>query len=117
MAEALPRHRLVAFGFPRPLRVLSAGAAALLLVVTVWQAPHTVHHLLEEGADGDRGCAVATSAERTPAIAPGVVIVAAVASAEFTSVPAGQPTLPIPASEAFSARAPPALLGLIVFAE
>jgi hypothetical protein len=89
----------------------------LLVVVTVWQAPHTVHHLLEEGADGDRGCAVASSAERTPAIAPGVVVVAAVASEEFASVPAGQPTLAVPARAAFSARAPPALLGRIVFAE
>lgn len=104
-------------GFPRLLRVVSLGGAALLAIVTVWQAPHTVHHLLEQGADGDRGCAVATSAERTPAIAPGVVVVAAVASAEFRSVPTGQPTLPVPPSAAFSARAPPPLLDLIVFAE
>jgi hypothetical protein len=94
-------------GFPRLLRVLSPGVAALLAVVTVWQAPHTVHHLLEEGADGDRGCVVATSAERTPATAHGVVVVAAVASSEFGSVPAGQPTLPVPPTAPVSARAPP----------
>jgi hypothetical protein len=92
---------------PRLLRVLSPGVAALVAVVAVWQAPHTVHHLLEEGADGDRGCVVATSAERTPATAHGLIVVADVALWEFASVPAGQPTLPVPTTAPVSARAPP----------
>jgi hypothetical protein len=89
------------------LRLLSPVAAAVLLIVAVWQAPHTVHHLMEEGSDGDPGCPVATSAERAQATAPAVVVLIQVDAADFRVHPGEQPAAPAPPLVSFPARAPP----------
>ena len=93
-------------GFPRLLRVLSPGAAALLLVVAVWQAPHTVHHLLEERTDGER-CPAAASAERAQATAPDVVVLVPVDGAVLGAILAQQPAVSAAPTAPSPARGPP----------
>lgn len=94
-------------GFPRLLKVLAPLAATLLFVVAVWQAPHTVHHLLEQEPDAQHECLLAASAERTQATAADIVVVIHVNVADL-GVLLGEP-FAVPAAPAapFLARAPP----------
>lgn len=98
---------MVVGGFPRLLRILAPLAAILLPVVAVWQAPHTVHHLLEPEADAQHECLLASSAERAPATAAAVVVVLPVDVAAIGMLLAEPPAVPAPLTAPFPARAPP----------
>ena len=94
-------------GFPRLLRILAPLAATLLLVVAIWQAPHTVHHLLEQEVDAQHECLLATSAERSQAAATDIVVVLPVDGADLGVLLAEPPAVPAPPTAPFPARAPP----------
>lgn len=91
-----------------PVRVLSLLAATILLVFVVWQAPHTVHHLLEDGADLQHGCVLATSADRTPATQAETVVLLHLERTDLGVLATELSSVPALAIAPFPARAPPA---------
>jgi hypothetical protein len=90
-----------------PLSVLSLLAATFILAFTVYQAPHTVHHLFESTAEEPPECSFASQAERTQTIAAAVLEVTHVQALGVGLLTVDSPFLPSLALTPSRARGPP----------
>ena len=82
-------------------------AAAAYVAFLVWQAPHTVHHFFERGAENQNECALGAAAERssgTTVASISIVPVAGVEPSIATVTPAPFPRL---TPSVLRPRAPP----------
>ena len=89
-------------------RLTALLMAAMLAVVVVWQAPHTVHHLFDsDEVHPSHECVFAASAERGVSTAAESITLLAVHHVTLSVVVSGHSLLPNAPSRTAVARAPP----------
>ena len=82
-------------------------ASTFYVAVLIWQAPHTVHHFFEHGAEKQNECALSASAERSAGTTVTNITLVPVAGLELPVAPIAADLFVRSTPSVHGPRAPP----------